>query len=151
MRASPSEFREAEDGSSTTTAATARPIDRDVDRTTTTTTTTTTIHRHLVVPGDDDGGRRRRAGGSRSSSRRPTPRRIRRLGPPMAIVHSYLSARSSYTLFAIVAALFCTPSLGLGWTGNPLRLVCLVGLRSGGGSRRKLEGNMLLHLRLGAR
>ena len=104
-RASPSEFLEAEDGASTTTAATARPMDRDVDRT----TTMTTILRHLVVPGDDDGARRRRAGGSRSSSRRPAPRRMRRHGPPMAIVRSYLLP---------VLRLRYRSSLGLGRTNN---------------------------------
>ena len=75
------------------------------------------------------------------------------LGPPMAIVRSYLSARSSSTLFAIVAALFCTLSLGLGWTDNLSHLnspLCWCLLRSGCGSRQKLEGNML-HLRLVAR
>ena len=104
-RASPSEFLEAEDGASTTTAATARPMDRDVDRT----TTMTTILRHLVVPGDDDGARRRRAGGSRSSSRRPAPRRMRRHGPPMAIIRSYLLP---------VLRLRYRSSLGLGRTNN---------------------------------
>ena len=75
------------------------------------------------------------------------------LGPPMAVVCSYLSARSSSTLFAIVAALFCTPSLGLGWTDNLSHLnspLCWCLLRSGCGSRQKLEG-IMLHLRLVAR
>jgi hypothetical protein len=42
----------------------------------------------------------------------------------MAIVHSYLSARSSYT-YAIRYRRSTLP-LGLGWTDNRLNLLCLV-------------------------